>query len=110
MLLALVAVLRQLQLHSLDLLLELLAGALQLGLVVPPASLEVAGLPDAVHLGVRVVDALDVLEDGVVVLHGREDRVVGLFGFGVQGLDVLELLDVLSLAQDALLSLLRVHL
>lgn len=70
-----------------------------------PDCLDVVDLLDAVDLGVRVVDGFDVFEYGVVVLQGGEGGIVGLFGLGVQVFDVLQLLDVLSLAQNALLSL-----
>lgn len=62
----------------------------------PSDSLDVVNLLDAVDLGVRVVDAFYVFEDGVVVFHGCEGGIVGLLGLGVQSFDVLQLLDVLT--------------
>lgn len=64
----------------------------------PSDALDIVDLLDAVYFGVRVVDAFYVFEDGVVVLHSGEGGIVGLFGLGVQGFDVLQLLDVLAFA------------
>lgn len=64
----------------------------------PSDSLYVVDLLDAVDFGVRVVDAFYVFEDGVVVFHGGEGGIVSLLCLGVQGFDVLELLDVLTFA------------